>query len=159
MAAEKESDLYDGELIHAHILVIAGLDNASADLYGEDDNALEYSAEQPSADDAQGLDSHNQTHTNQQSNDPRLQNRAPNGTQGLSKTQTSAEADALSYSAQIAQQFSAYRQTPTQERQPFQQQGTSAIATYESPISSSHVQDKLPPTDRPVRPSEMKDEG
>lgn len=64
----------------------------------------------------------------------------------------------LSYSAQVAKQFSAYQQTPSQERQQRitqsanGQAGPSAIATHEgSPDRSSQ--------DRPIRPSEMKDEG
>lgn len=67
----------------------------------------------------------------------------------------------LSYSAQVAQQFSAYQQTPSQERiqkpplslpsNPSAQGGPSAITTHEGP-TDSHA-------DRPIRPSEMKDEG
>lgn len=68
---------------------------------------------------------------------------------------------ALSYSAQVAQQFSAYQQTPSQERiqkpplslpsNPNTQGGPSAITTHEG-ATDSHA-------DRPIRPSEMKDEG
>ncbi|VDC03169.1 unnamed protein product [Peniophora sp. CBMAI 1063] len=56
---------------------------------------------------------------------------------------TTAADNALSYSAQIAQQFSQYQQTPSQERQ-----SASAPASGGTPDAS-----------RPVRPSEMKDEG
>ena len=62
-------------------------------------------------------------------------------------SQSSSE---LSYSAQIAQQFSAYKQTPAQERQskPLVLQPTGGN-------DSNGSQDGR----RPVRPSEMKDEG
>lgn len=58
----------------------------------------------------------------------------------------------LSYSAQIAQQFSAYKQTPAQERQqrPALHDDTDAVDV--SPHDPSLGR-------RPVRPSEMKDEG
>ncbi|OCH91330.1 RNA-binding domain-containing protein [Obba rivulosa] len=64
----------------------------------------------------------------------------------------------LSYSAQIAQQFSAYKQTPAQERQ---QRNILAAASRNAagepkPIEGSGG-DGL--ARRPVRPSEMKDEG
>lgn len=78
----------------------------------------------------------------------------------------STGAEQMSYSAQIARQFSTYNQTPSQERQQRSEiplpanpaghntipSGTSAIATHDS--SSSR-----PNHDRPIRPSEMKDEG
>ncbi|KZT05194.1 uncharacterized protein LAESUDRAFT_233086 [Laetiporus sulphureus 93-53] len=58
----------------------------------------------------------------------------------------------LSYSAQIARQFSAYKQTPVQERQ--QQSRTQGLSTdVEMTIYDGGS------TRRPVRPSEMKDEG
>lgn len=73
----------------------------------------------------------------------------------------SSKNDPMSYSAQVAKQFSAYQQTPSQERiqkpplplppNPSAQGGPSAIATHEGP-TDSHA-------DRPIRPSEMKDEG
>ncbi|KAI0744712.1 hypothetical protein C8Q76DRAFT_606195 [Earliella scabrosa] len=59
----------------------------------------------------------------------------------------------LSYSAQVAKQFSAYKQTPAQERQPYQV----------SPASKTNGHAEGDSQDdngrRPVRPSEMKDEG
>ena len=58
---------------------------------------------------------------------------------------TAATAASLSYSAQVAQQFSTYRQTPSQERQQ---------RNIESGPSGSQGR-----IDRPIRPSEMKDEG
>ncbi|KAI0830167.1 hypothetical protein BC628DRAFT_983432 [Trametes gibbosa] len=59
----------------------------------------------------------------------------------------------LSYSAQVAQQFSAYKQTPAQERQQYQASNASG--------SKANGAADLPPDDgrRAVRPSEMKDEG
>ena len=72
------------------------------------------------------------------------------------KPLAATDAASLSYSAQVAKQFSAYQQTPSQERQQrpangiIPQAGPSAIATHESDRSRA---------DRPIRPSEMKDEG
>jgi len=71
------------------------------------------------------------------------------------KPLAAADAASLSYSAQVAKQFSVYQQTPSQERQQrpangIPQAGPSAIATHESDRSRA---------DRPIRPSEMKDEG
>jgi hypothetical protein len=79
---------------------------------------------------------------------------------------TSTTAEQMSYSAQIARQFSAYHQTPSQERQQRTEiplpanpnpnaapasAGPSAIATHETATRAN--------PDRPIRPSEMKDEG
>lgn len=73
------------------------------------------------------------------------------------KPPTGTDALSLSYSAQVAKQFSVYQQTPSQERQQrpanmgaVPQAGPSAIATHETDRSRQ---------DRPIRPSEMKDEG
>lgn len=80
---------------------------------------------------------------------------------------TSSSAEQMSYSAQIARQFSTYNQTPSQERQqrteiplpanpsahPTQSSATpSAIAIHEGSAARANL-------DRPIRPSEMKDEG
>ncbi|KAI0314487.1 hypothetical protein OF83DRAFT_1063754, partial [Amylostereum chailletii] len=64
----------------------------------------------------------------------------------------STDSNGLSYSAQVAQQFSSYRQTPSQERQPRPNSGqqTANFSGVSVPTGSA---------DRPVRPSEMKDEG
>lgn len=80
----------------------------------------------------------------------------------------SDSAHSLSYSAQIAKQFSVYQQTPSQERQQRMAlssaptspitptDGTpSAIASYESRTDNK----PFIPHERPIRPSEMKDEG
>ncbi|KIK93763.1 hypothetical protein PAXRUDRAFT_144348 [Paxillus rubicundulus Ve08.2h10] len=82
----------------------------------------------------------------------------PSGTVSLPAKPTAAESSGLSYSAQVAKQFSAYQQTPSQERQQRSafpanpQAGPSAIATHEGLHDRGHQ-------DRPIRPSEMKDEG
>ncbi|KAH7924443.1 hypothetical protein BV22DRAFT_1013257, partial [Leucogyrophana mollusca] len=84
----------------------------------------------------------------------------PSATGSLPAKPQPADAGSLSYSAQIARQFSAYQQTPSQERQPRPalplpanpQAGPSAIATHEGPPDRSSQE-------RPIRPSEMKDEG
>ena len=57
----------------------------------------------------------------------------------------------LSYSAQVAKQFSAYKQTPAQERQQYQV----SPATKSNGDPGSHDDNMR----RAVRPSEMKDEG
>ena len=61
----------------------------------------------------------------------------------------STSSNTLSYSAQIARQFSAYQQTPSQERQ--QRIATSKIATHEGTTSGDSVFGK--------KPSEMHDAG
>lgn len=81
--------------------------------------------------------------------------------------EASTEQSQMSYSAQIARQFSAYHQTPSQERQQRAEiplpnnpnahvsagsAGPTAITTHES--SAPHVS-----SGRVVRPSEMKEEG
>lgn len=93
-------------------------------------------------------------------------------TAGSAITKQSESAASLSYSAQIAKQFSAYQQTPSQERQQRQQRSSislgpttpispsdsapSAIASYESRTENDKP---FIPQERPIRPSEMKDEG
>ncbi|KAI0776808.1 hypothetical protein BD413DRAFT_468870 [Trametes elegans] len=62
----------------------------------------------------------------------------------------------LSYSAQVAQQFSAYKQTPAQERQQYQvslsTSGSKTNGAGDGSVLDEHGR-------RAVRPSEMKDEG
>ncbi|EMD35065.1 hypothetical protein CERSUDRAFT_96980 [Gelatoporia subvermispora B] len=64
----------------------------------------------------------------------------------------------LSYSAQIAQQFSAYKQTPAQERQ---QRTFPPAASKSSPGEPKSPEEAIEESSlrRQVRPSEMKDEG
>lgn len=84
----------------------------------------------------------------------------PPGTGTLPAKPATSESSGLSYSAQVAKQFSAYQQTPSQERQQRtslalnsqSQAGPSAIATHEGSADRNSQ-------DRPIRPSEMKDEG
>ena len=75
---------------------------------------------------------------------------------------SAANAAALSYSAQVAEQFSSsYRQTPSQERgrldaarlAQFNQTSPSSDSTGANSMADGGAQT------RPVRPSEMKDEG
>lgn len=61
----------------------------------------------------------------------------------------------LSYSAQIAKQFSSYQQTPSQERRQRDDAGFTGQTSGNTPATGTH-EDR---TNRPVRPSEMKDEG
>ena len=66
--------------------------------------------------------------------------------------------DSLSYSAQIAQQFSQYQQTPGQERQP--RQSSSAGAPIPTHESNNAAQARLPSDSIfGKKPSEMHDEG
>lgn len=80
------------------------------------------------------------------------------GTGTLPAKPATTEASGLSYSAQVAKQFSAYQQTPSQERQQRTalptnpQPGPSAIAIHEGSADRNSQ-------GRAVRPSEMKDEG
>lgn len=67
-------------------------------------------------------------------------------------------AASLSYSAQVAQQFSAYRQTPSQERQQRIENGRFVDLTPTGGPSGPPGANAARP-DRPIRPSEMKDEG
>ncbi|KAG9311025.1 hypothetical protein JVU11DRAFT_8922 [Chiua virens] len=83
----------------------------------------------------------------------------PTGTGTLPAKPATTDPAGLSYSAQVAKQFSAYQQTPSQERQQrpplppnTQLAGPSAIATHEGTSDRGSQ-------DRPIRPSEMKDEG
>ncbi|THH16285.1 hypothetical protein EW146_g4325 [Bondarzewia mesenterica] len=67
-------------------------------------------------------------------------------------------AASLSYSAQVAQQFSSYRQTPSQERQQRFENGRFVDLTPSGGPSGAPGANGARP-DRPIRPSEMKDEG
>ncbi|KAA1474065.1 hypothetical protein DENSPDRAFT_311368 [Dentipellis sp. KUC8613] len=69
------------------------------------------------------------------------------------KPSTSGEGPNMSYSAQVAQQFSAYRQTPSQERQ------QRLDARMSQTLPSDRTSQIPSNADRPIRPSEMKDEG
>ena len=60
----------------------------------------------------------------------------------------------LSYSAQVAKQFSAYKQTPAQERQQYQV-SPATKANGNADDAALHDENGR----RAVRPSEMKDEG
>ncbi|KAJ7725022.1 hnRNP A1-gamma isoform [Mycena metata] len=78
-----------------------------------------------------------------------------------SQHQNAANAASLSYSAQIAQQFSAYQQTPSQERQqrlelPGRTQSTSAIPTHSTQTYSITSSED---TVFGKKPSEMHDAG
>jgi hypothetical protein len=77
---------------------------------------------------------------------------------------TSTSAEQMSYSAQIARQFSTYNQTPSQERQqrteiplPANPGAPSSVAPSAIAIHEGSAARANP--DRPIRPSEMKDEG
>ncbi|KAI0668844.1 hypothetical protein C8Q78DRAFT_212327 [Trametes maxima] len=63
----------------------------------------------------------------------------------------------LSYSAQVAQQFSAYKQTPAQERQQYQVSPSTSGSKANGATNGDASHDDN--GRRAVRPSEMKDEG
>lgn len=81
---------------------------------------------------------------------------ATNGSSLPAKPSQSTE---LSYSAQVAKQFSAYKQTPAQERQ----QRTQTVPASTSKIPTAATDTEASSGEiaraRPTRPSEMKDEG
>jgi RNA-binding protein Musashi len=153
------------------------LTHAPVDLYGEDDNEfvvpLQEGEDEPE-------ETHEETPIEGKSEDKSTTTKSESSTQAspvsVDKADahslpakpgpTSTSAEQMSYSAQIARQFSAYHQTPSQERQqrteiplpanPTAQAaptsaGPSAIAIHETAARAN--------PDRPIRPSEMKDEG
>ena len=153
-------------------------DSQRADLYGEDDNEfavpLQEGEEEPE-------ESHQDTSLNgkpedratkkSDSSSPQASPISPGRVDAHSLPAkpgpTSTSAEQMSYSAQIARQFSAYNQTPSQERQQRTEiplpanptphldpssAGPSAIAIHEGSGARANP-------DRPIRPSEMKDEG
>lgn len=80
-----------------------------------------------------------------------LETKPPTGVSSLPAKPSQSE---LSYSAQIAQQFSAYKQTPAQERQ---SRSLTSQPSGGTDSSNNSLQDAS--GRRAVRPSEMKDEG
>ncbi|KAL4063960.1 hypothetical protein V8B97DRAFT_1430915 [Scleroderma yunnanense] len=156
-------------------------ENSDSDLYGdlyddeftiplEDDvqSPIESAEDSHAQDDQQPQSSSEMAAPGQETGTPDNNNN-PSLPAKPTTTTTADPSSSLSYSAQVAKQFSAYQQTPSQERQqrhainpgaaasssgsgiPAQAGlGPSAIATHESDRSRA---------DRPIRPSEMKDEG
>lgn len=80
-----------------------------------------------------------------------------------SSKQSDSSASSISYSAQIAKQFSSYNQTPSQERQ----QRLAAIPTFSSENAIAAItsfESRTPnipsiPNNAQIKPSDMKDEG
>lgn len=139
------------------------------DLYGADDTSS--SKPDASTDLQQGSDASSSVEETpkpeergSKSGDAKSSSVSDNNNSAANKKPTDED---LSYSAQIAKQFSSYHQTPSQERQQrtfatltnfpsSDPLGPVAIASYESRtqnISSNGTSDKV------IRPSEMKDEG
>ena len=141
-------------------------------MYGEDDNEFAVPLQDASDEAAeQSYEKPEETGaTDKQKSESAQQSSPTSGKDSLAlpakPAPDSTAAEQMSYSAQIARQFSTYNQTPSQERQQRSEiplpanpaghntihSGTSAITTHDS--SSSR-----PNHDRPIRPSEMKDEG
>ncbi|KAI0632881.1 hypothetical protein C8Q77DRAFT_1058989, partial [Trametes polyzona] len=120
---------------------------ASADLYGDNEDNREEPTQQETT--------QSPVEQKQRSSEEVKQEEKPATIKKESslppKPPTSSE---LSYSAQVAQQFSAYKQTPAQERQQYQASNSSGSKTNGAGDASSHDDGR-----RAVRPSEMKDEG
>lgn len=126
-----------------------------ADIYGDDDNEFE----------VQVQDDEN-TQDKQQPESQKTASATDLALPARPLSPNSAAAAALSYSAQIAQQFSAYQQTPSQERQQ-----RSAIPLPQNPRPSTSTSTAGPAiptfesTDSPdasvfgKKPSEMHDDG
>ncbi|KAJ6567348.1 hnRNP A1-gamma isoform [Mycena vulgaris] len=140
----------------------ATLDDLYGDIYGDDDIETAVPAEgptpiTPNPDPQPTVPTHHNLPPKPGSAPPS----AASAHQLQQQQNAAANAASLSYSAQIAQQFSAYQQTPSQERQqrsemPARTQSTSAIPTHATPtfnISSSED------TVFGKKPSEMHDAG
>lgn len=133
----------------------------SLDIYGDEDN--DFGFIEPSEENA--------TQTSAPSSEPKPEEKAPQPAASSSKADLSLPAKpssssaqtaaSLSYSAQIAQQFSAYQQTPSQERQQ-RQHGTSAqtfVPPKTSPIATVDSSASDSDTVFGKKPSEMHDAG
>jgi RNA-binding protein Musashi len=156
-------DLYGGKNeLQSFIMVLTAL---RIDIYGEDDSESAVPVEGPTpitpSQDPQPPAM--TTHHNLPQKPSSAPASASSAHQLEQQQKDAANAASLSYSAQVAQQFSAYQQTPSQERQqrlemplPARTQSTSAIPTHASPtynISSSED------TVFGKKPSEMHDAG
>ncbi|EJF60109.1 hypothetical protein DICSQDRAFT_137684 [Dichomitus squalens LYAD-421 SS1] len=124
MPGSLDSDLYD-------------------DLYGDNDDAREESAPQAAAEPA--------TEQKPSVQEVKREEKPILPKESSLPPKPSAE---LSYSAQVAKQFSAYKQTPAQERQQYQ---VSPATKANGHADDSALLDEN--GRRAVRPSEMKDEG
>lgn len=168
MSKETDADLYEGVHHVSSLCLTTGIYRNIIDLYGAEEVSLEAGDEAPSRANSrsptQARSSPSKLDTLPSSNGSTLQDTRP-PTEKSSKDVTSPSAASLSYSAQIAQQFSSYQQTPSQERQ--QRAGgthslpqplgkTGPISSYESRTQNDGIS-AFP--DRAIRPSEMKDEG
>ncbi|KAJ7265874.1 hypothetical protein B0H12DRAFT_174193 [Mycena haematopus] len=127
------------------------------DIYGDEDTEISAPADPqtpitPTPSAAPVIVKH-ETHHNL----PRKPGSAPG-----SSSAAQQNAASLSYSAQIAQQFSAYQQMPSQERQqrpePPRTQSTSAVSTHTSGTPTYSIS-SLEDTVFGKKPSEMHDAG
>ncbi|KAJ6543893.1 hypothetical protein B0H19DRAFT_1168819 [Mycena capillaripes] len=133
------------------------LDDLYGDIYGDDDTEIPGPAEgqpTPITPNPAPVTVKHETHHNL----PAKPGSAPPSS---SQQNAAANAASLSYSAQIAQQFSAYQQTPSQERQQrpdpaARTQSTSAIPTH---ASSTYNISSSEDTVFGKKPSEMHDAG
>ncbi|KAJ7283331.1 hnRNP A1-gamma isoform [Mycena rebaudengoi] len=152
MSKATGDDLYGGTI---HLVYI----------YGDDDNEFavpETTTPLTPAADAQTPPVKHETH---HALPPKPTSAASSSSQQQQQQAAAANAAALSYSAQIAQQFSAYQQTPSQERQQRaemsgraqqQQQQQQAIPTHSAPTYSIASSED---TVFGKKPSEMHDAG
>lgn len=138
MAGSLDSDLYDGECTLSTSkrgLILP------ADLYGDNDDTREQGAQQDTT----------QKATQQKPATTHEVKREEKPTALKESSLPPKPVVELSYSAQVAKQFSAYKQTPAQERQQYQ--------VSPATKSNGHDADHDENGRRAVRPSEMKDEG
>lgn len=152
MSTSLETDIYDGAFI---LYLHGGYTHAMiTDLYG--DNAG--GGEEDSRDASHTGPSESPEEAVKAETSPERDVKATAGGNSLpAKPSQTAE---LSYSAQVAKQFSVYKQTPAQERQQRTQSASSStskahIASIDSMDTATHDSNR----NRTVRPSEMKDEG
>ncbi|KAJ7477186.1 hnRNP A1-gamma isoform [Mycena galericulata] len=139
----------------------AALDDLYGDIYGDDDNESNVPAVGQTAIVA-NPDTHPPSGTIVHNLPPKPGSASVSTS--VSQQQNAANAASLSYSAQVAQQFSAYQQTPSQERQqrsemllPARTQPTSAIPTLAT--STTYKISSSEDTVFGKKPSEMHDAG
>lgn len=142
MAGSLDSDLYDGKHNLPPVSVNSEL-MQPADLYGDNDDAREESAQQVKTESPS-------EHKLPATREVKREEKPVVPKESSLPPKPVAE---LSYSAQVAKQFSAYKQTPAQERQQYQV----SPATRTNGHANGEGEDDQ--GRRAVRPSEMKDEG
>ncbi|KAI9068821.1 hypothetical protein FKP32DRAFT_1560872 [Trametes sanguinea] len=129
MAGSLDSDLYD-------------------DLYGDNEEHREEATQQDSA---------AEPSTDKKQEEVKQEEKPAPVKKESSLPPKPTQSSELSYSAQVAQQFSAYKQTPAQERQQYQPSSSASGSKANGAGQSDAAYDEN--GRRVKRPSEMKDEG